>query len=63
LRSPHLLPTDEEDSHYDMVKQEADEAMEDAAPPGAGDLPAEYEAIIAVGYDEEALLQQELEAS
>jgi hypothetical protein len=46
-----------------MVKQEADEAMEDAAPPGAGDLPAEYEAIIDVGYDKEALLQQESEAS
>jgi hypothetical protein len=40
-----------------MVKQEADEAMEDAALPGAGDLPAEYEAILAAGYYEEALVQ------
>jgi hypothetical protein len=25
------LPPDEEDEHYDMVKQEVDEAMEDTA--------------------------------
>jgi hypothetical protein len=38
--------------------------MEDAAPPpGAGDLPPEYQAVVAAGYDEEALLQQVLEAS
>jgi hypothetical protein len=37
--------------------------MEDAAPPsGAGDLPPEYQTIVAAGYDEEALLQQVLEA-
>jgi hypothetical protein len=32
-------------------------------PPGAGDLPSEYQAVVAGGYDEEALLQQVLEAS
>jgi hypothetical protein len=38
--------------------------MEDAAPPqGAGDLPPEYQAVVAGGYDEEALLQQVLKAS
>jgi hypothetical protein len=41
LRGPGL-PPDEEDDHYNMVKQEADEAMEDAAPPAAGVLPPEY---------------------
>jgi hypothetical protein len=44
--------------------------MEDAAPPqggdvppGAGDLPSKYQALVAGGYDEEVLLQQVLEAS
>jgi hypothetical protein len=44
--------------------------MEDAAPPrggdvspGVGDLPPEYQALMAGGYDEEALLQLVLEAS
>jgi hypothetical protein len=32
-------------------------------PPGAGDLPPEYQALLAGGYDEEALFQQALEAS
>jgi hypothetical protein len=34
--------TDEPNNHYDVVKQEADKAMEDAASPGAADLPSEY---------------------
>jgi hypothetical protein len=37
--------------------------MEDAAPPGVGDLPPEYQEVLAAGYDEDALLQQVLEAS
>jgi hypothetical protein len=38
--------------------------MEDAAlSPSAGDLPPEYQAVVAAGYDEEALLQQVLEES
>jgi hypothetical protein len=37
--------------------------MEDIAPPGVGDLPSKYQAVVAAGYDEEALLQQVLEAS
>jgi hypothetical protein len=40
-----------------VIKQEADEAMEDAAMPSAGDVLPEYEALLASGYDEEALLQ------
>jgi hypothetical protein len=32
-------------------------------PPSAEDLPPEYQAIVAGGYDEEALLRQALEAS
>jgi hypothetical protein len=50
---------DEDDENYHVVKEEA---MEDV-PPGAGDLPQEYQALVAGGYDEEALLQQALEAS
>jgi hypothetical protein len=46
-----------------MVKQEANEAMEDAAPPGAGDLPLEYQAVLAAGYNKDALQQQVLEVS
>jgi hypothetical protein len=36
--------------------------MEDV-PPGAGDMPPEYQALVAGGYDKEALFQQALEAS
>jgi hypothetical protein len=36
--------------------------MEDV-PLSAGDLPPEYQALVAGGYDEEALFQQALEAS
>jgi hypothetical protein len=61
---------DDDDKDYHVVNEEADVAMEDAAPPrggdvlpGAGDLPPEYQALVAGGYDEEALLQQVLEAS
>jgi hypothetical protein len=36
--------------------------MEDV-PPGAGDLPPKYQALVAGGYNEEALFQQTLEAS
>jgi hypothetical protein len=32
-------------------------------PPDAGDLSPEYQALVAGGYDEEALFQQALEAS
>jgi hypothetical protein len=56
------VPPDEEDEdeeNYHVVKEEA---MEDV-PPGAGDLPQEYQALVAGGYDEKALLQQALEAS
>jgi hypothetical protein len=37
--------------------------MEDAAQPATGDLPLEYQVVLDVGYDKEALLQQALEAS
>jgi hypothetical protein len=57
-----FFPNDEDD-HYDIINQETDEAMEDAAPPGSADLPSEYLAVLAIRYDEEALLQQVLEAS
>jgi hypothetical protein len=58
------VPPDEDDEDYHIVKEEAVVAMEDAAPPsGAGDLPPEYQAVVAGGYDEEALLQQVFEAS
>jgi hypothetical protein len=40
----------------DMVNKDADEAMKDAAPPGASDLPPEYQAVLAAGYDEDAPL-------
>jgi hypothetical protein len=58
------------DEDYHVVKKEADVAREDVAPPqgsdvpqGAGDLPPEYQELMAGVYDEEALLQQVLEAS
>jgi hypothetical protein len=59
------LPPDEEDGDdYDIVKEEADEAMEDAAllgigdlSPGIEDLHPKYQAVIAAGYDKDALLQ------
>jgi hypothetical protein len=54
---------EEDDDHFDIVKEEAGQAMEAAVPLGIGDLPPEYQAVVAVGYDEEALLQQVLEAS
>jgi hypothetical protein len=58
------VPPDEEDEDYHVVREEADVAMEDPTlPSGAGDLPPEYQAVVAGGYDEEALLQQVLEAS
>jgi hypothetical protein len=54
------LPRDEEDEDdkdYHVIKEEADVAMEDAAPPpSAGDLPPEYQTVIVDGCDEEALL-------
>jgi hypothetical protein len=60
---------DEEDDQYDLqednviIKQEDDEAMDDAAAPGIGNLPPAYKVVLAAGYDEEALIQQVLEAS
>jgi hypothetical protein len=33
---------EDDDDDYDVVKEEAHEAMEDAAPPGADDLPPKY---------------------
>jgi hypothetical protein len=58
------VPPDEDDEDYHVVKEEDDVAMEDAAPPpSVGDLPPEYQAVVAGGYDEEALLQLVLEAS
>jgi hypothetical protein len=58
------LPLDEEgDDNYDVVKEEANEAMEDTAPSGTGELSPEYKAVLATSYDEEALQQQVLEAS
>jgi hypothetical protein len=53
------LPPDEEDENYHVVNEEA---MEDV-PLGAGYLPLEYHALVAGGYEEEALLLQALEAS
>jgi hypothetical protein len=64
--SPTTSPNspDKDDEDYHVVKEEADVAMEDVAPPqSAGDLPLEYQALMAGGYDEEALLQSILEAS
>jgi hypothetical protein len=50
---------DEDDENYHVVKEEA---IEDVTP-GAGYLPPAYQALMAGGYDEEALLLQALEAS
>jgi hypothetical protein len=62
--SPLPDEEDKDDEDYHVVKDEADVAMEDAAPPpGSGDLPPEYQELVAGGYDEEALLQSVLEAS
>jgi hypothetical protein len=55
-------PPDEEDKDYENYHVIKEEAMQDV-PPGAGDLPEEYQALVAGGYDEESLLQQALEAS
>jgi hypothetical protein len=72
LRGRRVPPDeeDEEDEDYHVVKEEADVAMEDTTPPrggdvplSAGDQPPVYQALMAGGYDEEALLQQVLEAS
>jgi hypothetical protein len=38
-RFPLPSPDEEDDDDYHIVKEEKDEAMENAAPPGAGDLP------------------------
>jgi hypothetical protein len=54
---------DEEDGHYDVVKQEADEAMEDATPPAIDNLPPEYHAVLATWYDEDALPRPVFEAA
>jgi hypothetical protein len=65
-RTPSPYEEDEEEDHdddYGVIKEEADEAMADATPPGAGNLPPQYQAVLADGYDEQALLQQVLEAS
>jgi hypothetical protein len=43
---------DEDDENYHVVKEEAMEDM----PPCAGYLPPKYQALVAGGYDEEALL-------
>jgi hypothetical protein len=59
VESPSPDEEDEDDEDYNVVKEEADVAMEDAAPPPSdGDLPPEYHTVVAAGYDEEALLQQ-----
>jgi hypothetical protein len=50
---------DEDDENYHVVKEEA---MEDV-PPGAGYMPPEYQALVAGGYDDDALFLQALEAS
>jgi hypothetical protein len=60
---PPLGEDDEEEDDNHVVKDEVDVAMEDAALPGAVDLPLEYQAVIAAGYDKEALLRQVFEES
>jgi hypothetical protein len=50
---------DEDDENYHVVTEAA---MEDV-PPSAGDLPPEYQTLVAGGYDEKVLFQQALEAS
>jgi hypothetical protein len=63
LRGRRVTP-DEYNEDYHVVKEEADVAMEDVAPPSGGDLPLGArdqppvnQALVAGGYDEEALLQ------
>jgi hypothetical protein len=53
--SPDKEDEEEDDDHddFDVVKEDADQAMAAAVPPGAGDLPPEYQAVVAAGYDEE----------
>jgi hypothetical protein len=53
-RLPHRgLPPDEEDEEedndndFDVVKEEANQAMAAAVLPGAEDLPPEYQAVVA----------------
>jgi hypothetical protein len=63
---PHRrVPPDEEDNDddFDVIKEEASEAIEYAAPPSTGNPPPEYQPVLAAGYDEDALLQQVLKAS
>jgi hypothetical protein len=62
---PDEKDKEEDDDHddYGVVNEEADQAMTVSVPPGAGDLPPEYQAVVAAGYDEDALLQQVLEES
>jgi hypothetical protein len=48
---------------YHIVKEDATPPRGGDVPPGAGDLPLEYQPVMAGGYDEKALLQQVLEAS
>jgi hypothetical protein len=50
---------DKDDENYHVITETT---MEDV-PPSVGDLPQEYQALVAGGYDEEALFQQALEAS
>jgi hypothetical protein len=50
-------PHNKDDDDYHVVKVEAGVAMEDAAPPRGGNVPPEYQALVASGYDEEPLLQ------
>jgi hypothetical protein len=43
MRTPSRIPPfcpDEEDEDYHIVKEEADEAIEDVGPPCSGDLPS-----------------------
>jgi hypothetical protein len=53
------VPPDEDDENYHVFMEAA---MQDV-PPGSGDLPPGYQALVAGGYDEESLFQQVLEAS
>jgi hypothetical protein len=66
LRRRRVPPNeeDEDDEDYHVVKEEGNVAMKDTAPPpGAEELPSEYQALVANGNDEEALLQSALEES
>jgi hypothetical protein len=56
-------PDEEDDDDYNIIKEEADEAIEDAALSSTSNLPLEYLIVLAAGYDKYALLQQVLETS